>query len=323
MKKKCGRLVLDEIAMQLLLPHHDHYTEDHIWNTSGKFGNIDNAKIIHYHGRKHCQDRKHCDPWKDEYWEIRNTNKYGNELNKNFGDKRLNRYLDEVCKKNVTVVSAANKSHIGKLEKNIENWMKTPGLREQNYLIFVNGLKSRKDRSFLDKYNRVSVKRWDNEKAETPKELMLSCFIFGAAKFVKTEYMMKLDADCGVKHDENGKIIPFTWPEYDKFAITSHKWGFTKVKGDPIAKKHWLNTLDDWFGGEPHFKEQFDLTERVKSSRIQSFCSIDKMDFIKRLSDKCDGKLPIPSQDTTTWYVAMRWNEPINRINMKNMLGHK
>lgn len=49
----CNPNVVDEIALQLLLPVHRHYLAHHVWNTSGAYGEITAARIVHYHGFRH------------------------------------------------------------------------------------------------------------------------------------------------------------------------------------------------------------------------------------------------------------------------------
>lgn len=64
-------LGLDEIPLQLLLPENHHYMSDGTWNTSGMFGNVDQARIVHYHGSRHCRlDNPHRWLWQQTYDEV-------------------------------------------------------------------------------------------------------------------------------------------------------------------------------------------------------------------------------------------------------------
>jgi len=306
-----------------LIPQHKQHTAHHKWNTSGKFGAVEGAAILHYHGRKHAQHYPACEVWKRTYWEMRNKSPYYNELGKAYKDKRFGKYLKDIVQKDVTIVTAADKGYIKTLEKNMKDWMKSPGLREQQFIVFVNSLTSRKERKFLDDYKNVKVVRWSHDAAgDNVRERMLSSFIFGAAKHVKTKYMMKLDADCRIKDTSIG----FDWDatNYKKYKITSHRWGYTRVKGDPDRSSHWLNRLDDWWGGTPLFEKNIDPSKRYGHKRIQTICSIEDMEFIRKLAKKCGDRLPIPSQDTTTWYAAaqLHGTKSINRINMRKWYNH-
>lgn len=50
-KAKC-QFIIDEIACQLVYFKHSCYVTDASWNCSVKYGKIDQAKILHLHGRK-------------------------------------------------------------------------------------------------------------------------------------------------------------------------------------------------------------------------------------------------------------------------------
>ena len=66
----CDRVVLDEIAMQLLLPHFPHHLTDSSWNVSGQYGDVESAQVIHYHGSRHCRGDPRSDVWKRHYFEL-------------------------------------------------------------------------------------------------------------------------------------------------------------------------------------------------------------------------------------------------------------
>ncbi|MCI0541077.1 MAG: hypothetical protein L0Z50_38230 [Verrucomicrobiales bacterium] len=325
----CDRIVLDEIALQLLLPCHRHYLAHHIWNTSGAFGEIKQARIVHYHGRKHCQAANpRCDLWKEHYFELRasfpeDTAALGNP----WGDKRLRRFQLQLSKqRDMTIVTAVDPRYANRLRRNIKAWMQMPGIREQRFLIFVNGFKGAHERRFLD-YPNVKVVRWNYaDPSATRREFMLAAFVFGVAAHVKTRYWMKLDADCQPQR------LWWEWPEYEGNAIVSHRWGFTRMKGDPNPR-HWFNRLDDVFSPEkPYFAKTFDAVADHRVShfpgnphglprRFGSFCHIERTEFTQRIAAHLnranDRKMAIPSQDTTSWYCALLWNERMMLLNMK------
>jgi len=326
--KRYSRL-LDEIALQLLLPHHQHYLAHHRWNTSGKYGNINEARIIHYHGKKHCRDSPKCEVWKQHYFELlASFPDHTGALQNTWGDKRLRRYLKKInhCRSDMTVVTAVNPSYAEMLRVNLKKWMHMPGLSQQRFLVLMAGFEGANP-EWLCEYSNVEVVQWDYKHAEAGvREFMLAAFIFGVAKHVKTEYWMKLDADCSPKR------AWWEWPEYSNYTIVSHRWGYTRMKGESCGR-HWFNRLDDIFSPDnPLFNQQFEVVGRRCIShrpgnphglamRFASFCHIEKTVFTQRMATlldaRNDGRMAIPSQDTTSWYCAQLWSEKVLRVNMK------
>lgn len=325
----CSRIVLDEIALQLLLPHHPHHLADHAWNTSGAFGDITHARIVHYHGRKHCVDNPRCELWKAHYFELLTCfPEHGETLGKAWGDKRLDRFLTGLSqrRKNLTVVTAVNPAYADRLKKNIQAWMRLPGLKNQRFIVFVKGFKGHRDRRFLDLPN-VKVVRWQYpHPSATRRETMLAAFLLGVAKHVKTKYWMKLDADC------RPQKLWWEWPDYEAQTIVSHRWGYTRMKGDTGATAHWFNRLDKFFTADaPYFQQTFDpVNNRVSHrpgnanrlpARFNSFCHIEKTAFTQRMAALMEagnnGRMVIPSQDTTSWYCSVIWKEKVRLMNMR------
>ncbi|MBI3881183.1 MAG: hypothetical protein HY301_14110 [Verrucomicrobia bacterium] len=326
---KCKRIILDEIALQLLLPQHRHFVADHAWNTSGVFGDVKRARILHYHGRKHClPDNPRCDVWKDHYAELlASFPAEARALGEAWGDKRLAQFQDRTTarRKNLTIVTAVDPAYADQLKKNFRAWMKIPGLKGQQFLVFVNGFARPRDRAFLNLPN-VKVVRWNYPHAGAGRrEFMLAAFLLGVAKHVRTDYWMKLDADCQPQRRW------WEWPDYENHSVVSHRWGFTRMKGDS-ATKHWFNWLDEVFSPQqPRFPAGLDpVHSRISHlpgnphglpMRFNSFCHLERTAFTRRmaaqLEAKCGGRLAIPSQDTTSWYCATLWGERIKLLNMK------
>ena len=69
----------DEISCQIMLHKYDHTLLDNSYNTSCKHDRINGtAKVIHFHGRKHCRVDKgqflyNSDLWYSEYEKIKNV----------------------------------------------------------------------------------------------------------------------------------------------------------------------------------------------------------------------------------------------------------
>ena len=309
--------VLDEIGSQIMVAQPEYEASkiwDQAWNYSVSYG-----KGIyycgHFHGGKaHLPNNPLCDLWHEAYWEVRNKYKLDDQT---YGDKRLADWLVRGSKKygyaplrhkDLTVVSAGDLSYAPRLTKNFEKWMKVPGLREQNFTIFcINADPSDSAYDGLRAYPNVKLIRWDYE-AMTVRESAFSAFVFGVAKHVKTAYFFKIDGDA-VPTGE-----PFVWPEYQKYTICGAGCGYTRNKpAEERAsfKTHFLNRLDIWYGGEPIFPANINASERHGHRRLKSFAWIEKTEYTRRLAAKCGGRLPIPSQDSLSWYYAHRLGEPM------------
>ena len=238
--KNCTRRLVDELACQMLLPKHPHTLVGPEWGASVKFSDVDGAKIFHYHGNKNALDWDACGIWKQAYWDYRNTSPVYEELGANLGEKRMRRYIKAVVKPDITIVTACSGKYVDKLRDNWPKWMAMEGIREQQFIVFWRGRRP----DFLDEYRNVRLVKWRFRRDlpdMTERERMLSAFVFGTARRVKTPFWLKLDADATPKQSV------FKWPNYAENAITAHRWGYTRVKGDPKAQLHWLNWLDCWY----------------------------------------------------------------------------
>ena len=326
----CTPLMLDELAVQLLLPHHRHYLAPAVWNTSGKFGPVKQAKVIHYHGRKHCLNTAACEPWKQHYFELLGSYpESAAELTQSWGDRRFRKYFNALDgrRKDLTVVTAVNPPYAAKLKRNLNKWLALPGLGNQQFLVFVNGFSGPKERQFLNHPN-VRVVRWHySHSPGDQRETMLASFVFGVTKYVKTAYWMKLDADCSPRSNR------WEWPDYQASTIVSHRWSYTKMKRDPAEGAHWFHRLDSVFSpGKPFFSAHYDpVADRRVShrrgnrhglpKRFASFCHIEATEFTRRIASHLQasngGRLPIPSHDTTSWYCSQVWKEKVQLVNMK------
>lgn len=323
-----AKKMLDEIAMQLLIPAHRHYLAGQEWNCGCIHNDGSKARIIHYHGHKHCRDIPNSQIWKDEFHTlVARFPEHRDRLMNNPEDESIALWLarEKGLRSDMTIVTAVNPQYADKLRVNLELWLATPGLKEQKFIVFVNGFERARDRHFLNHPN-IRVVRWIYPHEATPRETMLAAFVLGVAKHVTTKYWMKLDGDTRPILGE------WKWPHYDGQCITSHRWGYTKMKGDDSATEHWFNRLDRVFSPDnPKFptlsvKEHKRISHRPRNPfripmRFGSFAHIERTDFTKRIAkvvnEKCGGRLPIPSQDTLSWYCAYLWKEPVKLMNMK------
>jgi len=308
-KKKCMRRMVDELACQVLLPQ---FADDvsvimDDCNWSPKFSQEypeERPTIVHYHGYKHVHPYPMCVYWKCIWHELRQ--KYDIKPN---GDRRLTRYVEELPD-GLTLCCVVNEKYARKFNENLVKWRQTDGLADKHLIVFrVGGVK------VLDLPNSRYVDIPANPGALTDREYCLQQWVHGPAEHVRTSHWMKLDADCTPKSDE------FKIPPYHGHAITAHRWGYTRVKGDPNARKHWLNTLDDWYWGKPvNFPKNIPLQERYRHERTASYCAIYQTSFTRQVALKCPERLPVPSEDTVTDYLAKQWHLPVHRYNAKRWL---
>jgi hypothetical protein len=325
-----SRKIVDEIAMQLAIPHHPHKLAPSEWNVGCLHGRPEGAAIIHYHGRKHCREGRMGDLWKAEYLKLREQFPTVREITTGGGDPDLTKWLRETGRrKDMTVVTAVNPAYAERAKANLAKWMETPGLKEQRFLVFVNGFRNAAERKWLEQWPNVKVVRWDYpHPAASPREVMLAAFVLGTAEHVKTKFWMKLDADTA---PTKGR---FEWPEYDRHDVVSHKWGFTKMKHDPGAKSHWFHTLDRALTPENRLflHCQLDPVADLRVShrkgnkcripmRFASFAHIERTELTKevaaRIREACGGRLPVPSHDTIVWHWATAHRKKVRLVNMK------
>jgi hypothetical protein len=328
---KVSKKTLDEIAMQLVVTAYKHFLAGSEWNVGPIHGSVEGAKILHYHGHKHTRaGSPACDLWKREFWSLcERFPEHAASLTKGSPDDSVDLWLGRSFgrRKDLTVVTAVNPAYAERCQKNLKLWLSTAGLKDQKFLVFVNGFRNSQDRKFLDGLPNVKVVRWSYPHPDaTDRETMLAAFVLGVAEHVKTDFWLKLDCDSAPKKPY------FDMPHYADRAVVSHKWGYTKMKGDPGAKEHWFNRLDKVFTpAAPLFpkldvKADYQVSHRPGNKlkipmRFGSFCHFERTSFTRRIAEvvraRCSGRLPIPSQDTLSWYCAYLWREPVALKNMK------
>lgn len=327
-----AKKTLDEIAMQLLVPKHKHVLAEEKWNSSCVYG-VQSPIIIHYHGQKHCRKNAAGDIWKQHFNECAEASQvFADAMKDKTGDKSVEQWKKERLqpkgfRHDMTIVTAVNPKYADKFIQNVDLWMQTEGLKNQRWLVFVNGFSKASERAFTKRIKHCDVVRWSYPKAgATDRETMLSAFVFGVAKHVKTDYWMKLDCDTKPKKSE------WKWPKYRDFDIVSHKWGYTKMKGD-ASGDHWFETLEKLFPNETRmFSRTLNAQSDLRIShmpgnpdgikmRFASFAHIERTSFTKSMVEiirKMFGDtMPIPSQDTMSWYFAERLNASVRLVNMK------
>jgi len=314
---------LDEIACQILLPHHKHKIADTKWGESVKYGKHDkDTVVIHFHGNKHAGSRPQNTVWKTHYNELMHQYDIP-ELSLPNGDRSFRGYIKSIPS-SLTLVTAVNEKYFEKLKSNFPLWQKTENIMELPCVVFAHVKVYDEVVEYFKPYNHVRVIRWEFPIAgDNMREEMLSAFVFGVARHINSKYWMKLDCDTTPR--ARRLEIP---PEAFSSVITASSWHYTKVKGDPGEDpRHWLNRLDDWADKIPDFKGTSRLFpenitgRRHSHKRIASFCEIEKTNWTKHLASMCGDRLPVPSQDTTTWYAAKRLDRKITTFKFRNFLS--
>jgi hypothetical protein len=186
-------------------------------------------------------------------------------------------------------------------------------------IVYINGFENGAKNPALDFLrNNLNLKiiEWDFPPAQSQRERMLSCFVYGAARDVTTKYWLKIDAD-GFATNYND-LLEEEMKDYD---VYGHKWGYTKPG-------RWIHELDVWANKLPVFKGTKDIFDpknvsgnRYGHKRIASYIQFHKTEFVKKAREIAGERWPVPSHDTYLWYVAERLGYKWKRHNFKRFTG--
>lgn len=323
---KKGIFIPDETSMQLLYPSikewglkcfiappeynvspiHDHEKSK-------------NPVVYHFHGDKHVLDEKSCEIWKKEFKEMCESNIANINYFLKYADKRLKAYLNKGEVKNdlppyqtsdVTIVSACDPFYVEELKYTFENWRKYKKIDNHPVIIFYNGMEESDTRLDFLRLPNVTLIPWNENcmgKVDSHRELMLSCFVLGTAKHVKTDYWIKIDADSYATNDH-----PLYDEDFKNYAFVGPRWGYSKtdliVKLDSWASTHWKRKLRT---ATPMINEG-----KIEGSRFYhnvkrtiSFVQFHKTRFsrfcVKLLRED---RLPAPSHDSLYFYIIQRFD---------------
>jgi lipopolysaccharide biosynthesis glycosyltransferase len=321
----------DEIACQVLMPQFkdEIYIADPKFNVSVLYGNdIEDKRAIHYHGNKPVLSVPLCEIFKQTFREMCDKNTANINFFLKYADSRLGEYLKKIHDPNfvdTTIVTAIDNYYIDILRVTWNNWRKYKHIDKYPVIIFVNGLELTDTRLDFLRLPNVQLIPWSKEKdldnVTEHREEMLSCFIIGAAKYVKTEYWLKLDADSFATDGRD-----FIDDKMRQFAFFGHKWSYSRPKH--------IETLDTWSKG--HWKRKLKFAKpminegRIEGNRFYhntkrtiSYIQLHKTKFTKFcVSLFRERRLPCPSQDTTMFYIANRFNpETVGIGNFKKNHG--
>jgi hypothetical protein len=231
-----------------------------------------------------------------------------------------------------TTVVAVDDEHLDELRLVWPTWRRNrPQIMAQPLLLICDGcrpLAEWKTRlSFVDHRDQRLV-AW-NAAGLDQRAKMLNGLVHGPATFVTTPWYLKLDTDAvAVWPDE---WICDEWFLADEAGHTpvfvASPWGYSKPS-DVIQR------LDDWADSIPDLNPHARLNippgqeaGRVWHPRIISWCFFGDTAWTRRMWALCEGRLPVPSQDTFLWYCAARSGQFFRRVSMKALgwqhAGHR
>ena len=319
---KAKVFIPDEVSFQILYPSsYEWGLKVHIapikFNVSVKFGeHVEDKRIIHFHGKKHCLDFPMCNHWKKEFEIMRENNTSGINNYLKYADKRLNKYLQvkDGLVDDVTIVTACDEKYVEFLRLTYPNWRKYKKIDNYPVMVFVHGMKLNDERLNFLKLPNVKLVPWSFPEAKGDhREEMLSAFVFGTAENIKTDYWLKLDADSYAINDK-----PLYNEDMKKFAYCGHKWGYSRPehikKLDEWAKGHWKRKLRN---AGPMIKEGKEEKHRFyhKTKRTISFIQLHKTKFTKFcVSLLRERRLPVPTQDTFMFFVCNRFDPHLGGV---------
>lgn len=324
----------DEVACQILYPSMGEWGLKYFigptdFNVSPlhDHGQSKNPKVYHFHGDKHILNVPNCEFWKKTFKEMCDGNIANINAFIKYADRRLVQYMrqKEGLESDVTIVTVCDANYVEILKYTFPNWRKHKNIDKYPVIVFVNGMDIKTDKR-LDFLRLPNVKMipWDEscmDKVDSHRELMLSAFVLGTAQCVQTDYWLKLDADSYATDDR-----PLIDEKMKQYAFFGHRWGYSRPdhikKLDEWAKGHWKHKLRK---APPMLTEGKIEGNRFyhKTKRTISYIQLHKTRFtkfcVKLLKAR---KLPCPSQDTTMFFIANRFDpETVGIGNFKRHHG--
>jgi hypothetical protein len=308
----------DEVSCQILYPSMHEYGLKYFiaptdFNVSPlhDHGVSKDPRIKHHHGDKHVLNVTGCDEWKSTFKEMCESNIANINSFLKYADKRLKVYLNnkDGISSDVTIVTACDPYYVEILKHTFPNWRKYKGIDKNPVIVFVNGMELADTKLDFLRLPNVQLISWSKEKdldnVTEHREEMLSAFVLGAAKYVQTEYWMKLDADSYATDNK-----PFVTDAMRNYSVFSHKWGYSRPehvrKLDEWSKTCWHKKIND---SKPMIEQGRIEGNRFyhNSKRFISYICFQKTRYtkycVKLLKER---RLPCPSQDTFAYYCIQK-----------------
>lgn len=346
----------EETSMQVILPGYPHYIAPQEYNCSCKFSDPyhPDVRIIHYHRNKHCRAGL---PFAADLW-VRHYNvalsrNYANlrDWHLKF-DRTLAHYVrgTKVEKRkpkeepmaepdqtsvidviqipttkhrveDMTIVSAVSPNCLYSFKANFPSWQAKPQLSGLPMLIFHNGFDDpERELDFVTRVEGAQLIHWTMPESANTRELMISSFVLGAVRHVKTTYYLKLDADCYFAGRED--VFDPSHFEYD---LCGHRWGVSR--GEMLlALDAWAESIDlpgNPFLDSPEKIQQAKTNVKFQHGRIISWICLHKTKFVQDCVEYTGGlRLPVPSHDTFLWYMANRLGRRWQGTRLNKGTGH-
>jgi len=337
--KGSGKMFIpDEVAFQVLYPSYSDLSPNGkgVFIAPTKFNvsvlhdhnKSEDKRVIHFHGKKHVLNVPNCNMWKDLFAEMRNTNIANINHFLPYADGRLKKYMakteGDFC--DTTIVTACDEKYVEILRETFPNWRKYKHIDKHPVIVYVHGMDIETDTrlEFLRLPN-VKMINWSKEKdldgVTNHREEMLSAFVFGPARDVKTDYWMKLDADSYATDDR-----PFITEKMKQYSFCGHRWGY--------SRPNHITALDEWAKG--HWRSKLKkATPMITEGRVDgrrffhnvkrtiSFVQLHRTKFskfcVKLLRER---RLPAPTQDTFMFFVQNKFDpEYVGIMNFKKHYG--
>jgi hypothetical protein len=239
----------------------------------------------------------------------------------------------------VTIVVAADAQYIQKLYWTYQTWVKfKPEITEMSMVVILDGSgpnnvyqgKASEDvnrfQSLVENVGRhpaVLYCPWKPAGGlyDTQREKMLTSLVMvpGNPLHVHTPWYLKIDADTVAN-------APGPWYADDWFecshslppAFVTSPWGYTKPAAFLDRLEAWGDTVEG-LAGKPRLDLPYEKdAKRAYHSRIISWLFFGNTAWTRKVASWMpDQKLPVPSQDTTLWYVAARAGDCYETTQMK------
>lgn len=189
---------------------------------------------------------------------------------------------------NITIVTVVTKNYLHKLKWTLPTWQIKEELKNVPLIMFYWGIDESKLLWVKDYYPNTSFINWNYPQLSN-RESAFNAFVFGSCKYVKTPYFVKIDADAFAINNK-----PIFEEDDFNYDLVGHKWSYTKPG-------HWIDVLDNYYNNT---NNKIEKTRICRHKRIASYICLHKTKFVEKISTKLNGKLPVPSHDTTLWYFA-------------------
>lgn len=219
-----------------------------------------------------------------------------------------------------TTIVGVDDAHAAELKLVWPTWRRhRPEILRQPLLLMCDAVRDAKywknALRFVDHPDK-RIELWDQPHVEQ-REKMLSSLVFGT-RHVDTPWYLKLDTDAAA-------VAPGAWLDSRWFnpdaaghspVFVSSPWSYTKP-ADTIDR------LDTWGAGRPELQSFPPLAlhqnpgwSRVVHPRIISWVFFGATEWTGNMAAICDGRLPVPSQDTFLWYCAARRGDFFRTVRM-------